>query len=72
MQEFWTEKLALISTGVPSGAFPVTFLVMLTAASSSQPLRKMLYLIVNSQIKQQQLLGFNALLTTLVLLSYEV
>lgn len=55
MQKFWTENLALISIRVPSGPFPVTFLVMLAAASPSQPLRKMLYLIVSSHIKQQLL-----------------
>lgn len=34
-QRFWTENLALISIMVPSGVFLITFLLMLTAASSS-------------------------------------
>lgn len=52
IEKFWTENLALISIMVPSGAFQMIFLVMLTAPSSSQPLRKRLCLIINSQIKQ--------------------
>ena len=52
-RRFWTENLALISIMIPSGVFPITFLLMLTAASSSEPLRKMFYLTVNSQIKEQ-------------------
>lgn len=52
-QRFGSESFALISITVPSGAFPVTFLLVLTAALSSWPLRKKLfYLPVNSPIKK--------------------
>lgn len=71
MQTFWTENLALICIRVPSGAFQVTFLVVLTAASSSQPLRK--NYLPDCQLPDKAALAWpHTLLPALVLLTCKV